>query len=310
MNRSPRPALLSSVSSNLRGILFMVVFAATISTMHGVVRYMSAEVHPFEIAFFRNLTVFLLMIPLLLRSGRSAWRSARPGLQAVRGFIGAMAMLTWFYALSLVPLADATALSFTVVVFTTVCAIIVLRERVGIRRWSAIGIGVIGTLIILRPGLQAVSLGALVVLVSSVLWAASLICVKVLSRTDSNVTIVFYSALYFTPLSLIPALFVWQWPTLEQLAMLVLIGAMAAVSHLAIAQSLREAEASVVMPLDFTRLIWAAAFGYVVLGEFPDFWTWLGGTVIFASTVYISYREGRVIAAADARDALQTRPTL
>ncbi|MCZ6448147.1 MAG: DMT family transporter, partial [Alphaproteobacteria bacterium] len=149
MNRSPRPALLSSVSSNLRGILFMVVFAATISTMHGVVRYMSAEVHPFEIAFFRNLTVFLLMIPLLLRSGRSAWRSARPGLQAARGFIGAMAMLTWFYALSLVPLADATALSFTVVVFTTVCAIIVLRERVGIRRWSAIGIGVFGTLIIL-----------------------------------------------------------------------------------------------------------------------------------------------------------------
>jgi len=282
-------------TSKLRGILFMILAAMTVSVMHVLVRYTStsAGVHPLEIAFFRNLTTLCILAPLLLRQGRSGWKSARPGLQAVRGFVGSAAMLTWFYSLYLLPVADATVLSFTAVIVTSLGAILVLGERVGPRRWIAIAVGLAGTLIILRPGVQVVSVGSLMVLLSTCLWSISLLVVKVLSRTDSSVTIVFYSAMYFTPLSFIPALFVWQWPTVAQVALMILIGVLASISHLSMTQALKLADATLVMPLDFTRLIWAAGIGYLVFGEFPDFWTWVGGAVIVASAVYITYRESR-----------------
>ncbi len=302
------PAFLAGASNNLRGILYMAFAAMTVSIMHVMVRWLSPEVHPLVIAFFRNLTALIVLGPMMLRQGRGAWKSGQPGLQAVRGVIGVAAMLTWFYGLYLLPVADATALSFTAVIFTAIGAILVLRERVGVRRWTAIAIGVVGTLIILRPGVQAVSAGALVVLLSSVLWAAALICVKVLTRTDSPVTIVFYSTVYFTPLSWVPALFVWQWPTWGQLGIMVAIGMLAALAHLGIAQAMREAETTVVMPIDFTRLIWAAAAGYLVFGEFPDLWTWIGAAIIFASTIYITYREGLTKRAVIAKGALSDRP--
>jgi drug/metabolite transporter (DMT)-like permease len=198
---------------------------------------------------------------------------------------------------------DATALSFSAVILTSLGAVVFLKERVGLRRWIAIAIGLAGTLIILRPGVQAVSQGSLMVLLSTMLWSCSLLIVKILSRTDSSVTIVFYSAVYFTPLSLIPALFVWQWPTVEQIALMVVIGVLASVAHLGMAQAFKEADATVVMPLDFTRLIWAAGVGYFVFGEFPDLWTWAGGAVIVASAVYIAYRESAAKPAVTVTDA-------
>ncbi len=233
------------------------------------------------------------MVPFALRQGRQALISKRPKLQLVRGFLGNIAMLTWFYALSILPVGDATALSFTAVIFTAIGAALFLREKVGVRRWAAIFIGLIGTTIILRPGVQAVSLGALVVVGSTVLWACTLLIVKVLGRTDSSITIVFYSSVYFTLFSFPVALYDWTWPTLTQLGLMIVIGGMAALGHFAIAEAMKAADASVIVPLDFTRLLWAAGVGYLVFGEFPDFWTWVGGIVVFSSTVYISYREAQ-----------------
>ncbi len=274
----------------------MVVFAMLISTAHGLVRYLSAEIHPFEIAFFRNAITVLWMIPLIKRSGRpwrAVWETRRPGLHVVRGLFGGSAMLTWYLGLSMMPVADATALSFGAVLLATIGAIVILGERSETRRWLAVAAGLAGTFIILRPGLHGVTPGALAVVGSTVLWAAALLCIKVLSRTESSVTIVFYAGLCNTPLTLVPAMFVWQWPSPEQLAVLVATGSLAAIAQLAIAQSFREAEAAVVMPFDFTRLIWAAAFGFLVFGEFPDTWTWLGGGVIAASAIYLTYHEAR-----------------
>ena len=285
----------------------MSVSALVIAIMHVGVRYVSAEIHPFEIAFVRNLTGFLLLAPVLMSQGRDAFRTTRPGLHAVRGVIGNAAMLSWFYSLSILPVGDATALSFTAVIFTALGAIVILKERVGVRRWAAIIAGFVGTLVILRPGLQAVSTGALLALGSTVLWSASLICVKIASRTDSSVTIVFYSMVYFTVFSSVPAMTVWQWPSPEQWGMLAAIGVLATIGHLTLAEAMKEVEASAIMPLDYSRMIWAAGLGYLVFGEFPDLWTWVGGTVIFASTVYIAYREARTQRAAVAEAALKAR---
>jgi len=298
---------LSGLSGNLRGILFMFGSVMVISIMHVTVRYVSAELHPFEIVFMRSFFGLIAIVPILARQGRGAMRTGRPGLQAVRGMIGICALSTWFYSLSLMPVGDATALSFTAVIFTTIGAIVVLKERVGIRRWMAIFIGLSGTLIILRPGLQVVAPGALLVLVSTVLWATSLICVKVLTRTESSVTVVFYSLIYFTVFSVIPAAMVWQWPTAPQLGWLVMIGVLSTVGHLCLTQALKEAEAGVVMPMDYLRLIWTAGIGFLVFGEFPDLWTWVGGGVIFASTLYITYREARTKKAVVAGETLRAR---
>ena len=128
---------------------------------------------------------------------------------------------------------------------------------------------------------------------STVMWAWALLLVKILSRYDSPVTIVFYSSVYFTPATLILALFVWEWPTWAQFGQLIAIGLIAALAHLAMAKAMQLGEATAVLPADFTRLLWAAGLGFVMFGEFPDLWTWIGGTVVFCSTLYITYREHR-----------------
>lgn len=289
-----RPTLWYSLSSNTRGMLLMGLFAAVVSLGHVVARHLSQDLHPMQIAFFRTIVPLIVLVPMLMRDGPGWWRTSRPGLQFWRGMIGGIAMLTWFYSLYLIPVGDATALSFSVVLFTTVGAVLFLKETVGARRWAAIAIGLFGTLIILRPGTDAMNNGALVALVSSLFWAAALLIVKVLSRTDSPMTIVFYSSIYFTVLAGFPAIYYWICPTVTQLALLSSVGLCALAAQLAMTNALKIAETAAIMPIDFTRLIWAAALGFIWFGEFPDRWTWTGGTIVFASSVYITYRENRV----------------
>ncbi len=246
-----------------------------------------------QAAFFRTIVPLVILTPILMRQGPGWWRTTRPGLQFLRGLVGGISMLTWFYALALIPVGDATALSFTVVIFASMGAVVVLGERMGARRWAAIAVGIVGTLIILRPGADGLSVGALVVLVSSLFWAAALLTVKVLARTDSSITIVFYSSIYFTILAGIPAAYYWRTPDLEQFALMVSVGLLATVAQLAMTGALKIAETTAIMPMDFTRLLWAAGLGYIWFGEFPDLWTWTGGAIVFASTIYITYRENR-----------------
>lgn len=287
------PKHLTARKAALKGVAFMAISGLLITSLHVIVRDVSSTVHPIEIAFFRNVIGFVLLIPFLLRQDRTQWKSKQPKLQFFRSIVGVMAMITWFMCLSLMPVGDATAISFVTVLFVTTGAALFLGEKVGIRRWTAIAVGFVGTLIIIRPGSGILGPGVLVALTSTVFWAASILCVKVLSRTDSSVTMVFTANVYFTVFSFIPALFVWTWPTVEELGWMLLIGVLAMVGHLCMATALRSSDATVVAPVDYLRMVWAAGIGYLVFGEFPDAWTWIGGTVIFLSTVYITYRESR-----------------
>ena len=280
-------------SSNQRGAFFMAIAAMIAAIMHSQVRGLSQHIHPFEIAFFRNFTALLFVLPFLVNQGRSAWKCKRHGLMIIRSVAGVGALLTYFYGLSFVPVADATAISFSVVIFAAIGARLFLKERLGFRRCAAIIVGLFGTLIILRPGFQLIGEGVISLLVSTLLWASAWLMVKVLARKDLSITIVFYSSLYFFLFSLPFALWVWTWPTWFEFGQLVLIGVLAALGMLCTTESLKLGETAVVMPFDFTRLIWAAAIGYLFFGEFPDFWTWIGGVILFGSTVYITYREAR-----------------
>ena len=214
-------------------------------------------------------------------------------------------MMLWFSALSTMPIADVTALTFTSPLFSVVGAAVILREAVGPRRWTAVLIGFAGTLIILRPGMTELAPGAMMALCSAVFMSAIALSVKSLSRTDPAANIVLVMALLTTPLSLIPALFVWTWPPLEIWPWLVLTGLGATGVQMGMAKAMSAADITAVLPFVFTRLIFTALAGYLVFGEVLDFWTGAGAAVIFTASFYMARREARL---AREREAAATPP--
>lgn len=276
---------------NAFGILLVVCASAFFACMHASVRHVAADMHPFEVGFFRNLFGFLFFAPVMMRSGLRLLHTQRFGLHVFRGSINGVSMLCWFYALAVMPLADATSLSLSGPLFVTLGAIFILGEKVRLRRWLALGAGIVGTLIIVRPGFEDISLGAILVLSSAVLVAGSKICAKSLSRTDGTATIVAYMSLMMTVVTLVPAVLVWQWPTLVEIAWLVLIGVLGSIGHVLVVRAYKYADVSAVEPVAFARLIFAAGIGYLAFGEVPDAWIWLGGGIIVVATTYIAHRE-------------------
>ena len=278
----------------LRGALLMAAAAACYAILHGSVRYISSEIHPFEITFFRNLFGFIVLLPWFGIYGVRPVRTRRIGLHLLRASSNVVAMLMFLMALSMTPLAQVQALGFTAPLFTTVLAIFILGERVRLRRWTALIAGFIGALIIVRPGLQPIDTGSVLTIVSAAIWGFTLITIKILSRTDSAVTITAYMVILMSPLSLLPALYYWTWPDPAMWAWLVVCGVSGTVAQLLMAQSFRVAEATVVLPFDFTKIIWGALIGYLAFGEVVDIWTWVGAAVIFSGITYITYRERKL----------------
>jgi drug/metabolite transporter (DMT)-like permease len=279
--------------ATLVGILWALISTVFFACMHASVRHVSSGMHPFEIAFFRNFFGFCVFVPWVVATGLSAFRTERFPAHLARGVINSGSMLTWFWALSLLPLAEATALGLTGPLFVTLAAIVVLGERVRVPRWFAIGLGAAGTLVILRPGVVEVSLGALLVLASSVFVAASKIITKDLSRTDDSATIVAYLALLMTPITLVPAIFFWQWPTWEQLVWLAVIGTLGSTAHYCFVRSYKHIDVTLAEPIVPVRLVWSAMIGFFAFGEVPDWGLWVGGAMIVAATTYIAHHEAR-----------------
>jgi len=283
----------AAIPPPLAGFLMVVLAAAFFASMHNTIRFVTVSegVHPFEAAFFRNLFGAFVFIPWLLKNGLGGLRTKRLGLHLGRAGLNSISMLSWFTVLSLMPVADATALSLMGPVFVALLAIVFLGERVGPRRWLGIGLAVIGGLIIIRPGFSEVGLGTWLILFSAVIVSGSKLMAKVLSGTESAATIVALLTFLMVPILLVPTLFVWQTPTLYQLVLLAVIGVLGSIGHLLFVQAYKLADISLVEPAIFTRMIWAALIGLVLFSEFPDLWTWIGGGVIVVGTTYIARRE-------------------
>jgi drug/metabolite transporter (DMT)-like permease len=275
------------------GALWMCGAACSFALMVNLVRHLTASLDPLQVVFFRSAFGLLAMLPWLIGRGPAVLRTRRLGLHVLRAAIGIAAMVCWFTTLALLPLAQATALSFTAPIFTSVLAVLVLGEVMRARRWSATALGFLGALIILRPGLETLQPAALLAIATALVWASSTILVKVMARTESAGAIVTYLALFSTPLSFAAALFVWQTPTLAQLGWAALLGAAGSAGHLCLTRALASADASAVMPFDYLRLPVVAMIAYVAFGEVPDLWVWLGGGVIALSGLYITHREAR-----------------
>ena len=273
-----------------------VVFLATSATMFGAlmassVKFLTADLHPIIICFYRCLMGLIIISPLMIKNNFKALKSNNFKLQFSRSIINVFSMICWFSAIGLMHFEKAAALGFSTPLFTTILAIILLKEKIRFHRTAALIIGFIGIIVIIRPGYVPLELGAGLLLLSAFTFSFVLIIVKKLSSIDDSQTIIFYHLLFSTPIFFILSLFYWQDINLNQLLIFCFMGATGLLSHWCLAQAFKLSDTTFVMPLQFTKLIWASLIGLFIFSEQPDMWTWFGAIVIFISVVYITYRE-------------------
>ena len=261
------------------------------SFMGAGVKLLSDDLHPIVICFYRSLMGLILITPFVIRNNFKALQTQNMRLQIFRASINVISMICWFSAIGMMHFEKATALGFTTPLFTTVLAVVVLGEVIRFHRTAALLLGFIGIIIIIRPGYVPFEFGTVLMLIASFSFSFVLIFVKKLSATDSSLTIIFYHLLYMTPVFFILSLFYWENINLYQLIVFTLMGASGLLSHWCLAQAFKMSDTTFVMPLQFTKLIWASLIGLFIFAEQPDIWTWVGGIIIFISVVYITYRE-------------------
>ena len=283
----------NNMSAPLIAISLMIISGLFFVLMHSAVKYLSKEVHIFEIAFFRCALVIFVLAPVIIQRGKTIFKTKQPKMQFLRITTNSVAMLCFFYGISTTPLAQLTTLGFTVPIFATMLAVIFMKEKIRLRRTTALIIGFIGTIVVMRPDIS-IELGALLIIFSSFLWSICLIFIKKLTQTDSAVTI----SLYFG-IGMIPATFILAFPVMEaidmrQFTILVFIAITGTLAQTIMNTALKKGELALLLPFDFLRLIWSVLIGYVLFAEEPTFTLWIGGFLIIGSTTYIAWREAKL----------------
>lgn len=276
----------------LVGIFWVTVAMAMLSALIALGRYVALQgIPPSEAMFFRNFFCVVLMLPLLFWRGTSLWKTNQFRLYAARVFFSFFAMTGMFHAVALIPLGEVTAIGFLSPLFATLVAIFFLGEQVHFRRWMALAVGFIGAMVILRPGFVDLGAGQLFALMSAFSLGAVGPLVKKITGKDDADRVVFLTNVLMTPISLVPALFVWVWPPVELWPALVGMGACAVLGHMALVRGYASTEVSLVQTFKFSRLPFSVLLGVLFFGEFIDGWTWLGAVIIFAAAVYVTRRE-------------------
>lgn len=279
-------------SHPLAGFVWVTLAMAAFSGLGAFAKAaMQAGVPPLEVIFLRNLFCVLLLSPLLMVRGFDLLAVSSPRLYAGRILLAFLSMMCWFLAVSLIPFTELTAISFLAPLFATLFAALYLGEVVRGRRWSALAIGFVGAMIILRPGGTAFGWGEALAVMSAFTSGIIGPLLKQLSKHDDADRIVFCSNLGLVPLSLLPALFVWQWPAASAWPILICMGISAVIGHVCLMRGFASVDASLEATFEFSRLPFAALVGWYVFSERPDGWTILGALIIFSSAIYITRRE-------------------
>lgn len=290
----------ASLPANARGLIWCLLAAVAFMSMVMIVRRLSADFNVGELTFWRALFGLALLAPVFARTGTALFRTDRFGMHVFRNLMHFVGIAGWYYAISGINLSVGMSLQFSVPLITIVLAIVFLGERVDAARWAATAMGFAGVLIILRPGLEPVTLFAVAALVSAVGYAGANITTKVLSPDSRSDTIVFYMNAMHLPLALATAMLMGglSVPDWAQLPWLIGLAASATLAHWLLAQALAQGDASVVIIGDFTKLPLVTLGAFLFFSEVPVVWAWLGGAVIFVSTFYIARRETRSAKAA------------
>jgi len=288
MNAAPQVA-----GNVVLGAMLMVAQAACFAGTHTIVRFATSDVHALEVVFFRFAFGAALLLPLALRHRFAQMRTQQLGKQMLCGVFNASTTLTIFWALMLLPLADATALNFTVPMFTLLLAALLLKERVDFGRAAAVAVGFAGVLIIVRPGFSSVSWSVLLPIAAALQLACAMLLTKSLTRTDGPMTILMHQSLWSSVFAGLALPFVWSTPAWSTLGIALAMAGLGTVGIFLTARAMALADASVLVPFDYARLPFVAVLAYFVYAEVPGPWTWLGGAIIAAASIYLARRERR-----------------
>ena len=279
--------------ANFLGLLLVLLGGLFITTLTWVVRSVADDINPLQAGFMRYAFGTLLLLPMAFKFKATDLAPRLVGGHIIRSIVHAISVLLWFYAVTKISLADLTALSFTAPVFITIGAFLFLGETFSYRRLGGIVTAFIGAVIILRPGVEAISLGAIAILISAPFQAASTLIGKHLAPRTSTYAMVFYLSLFVTLTSLIPTLFVWNMPSLNTCVLTFGAAVLATCAHFCWTKSFQIADLSFTQPGMYFTLIWAVAMGFFIYDERPDVWSGAGAAIIIAATAYIAARERR-----------------
>lgn len=275
----------------MRGLLFMMVGMFLFSAADTMAKLLTENFHPVQIMWSRQAGLMLGVVILVAIKGFSIFKTSRPGLQITRGVAAAGSGTLFIFAVVYVPLADAVAVSFVAPFMVTVMGAIFLGEKVGVRRWTAISIGFLATLIVIRPGLGVVHPAVFLVVLAASLFAVRQILSRALNA-DSTTTTIAYTALASGTVLTIPLPFIWRTPEWGmEILLLVSLSVLAAIAEICVIKALALSQAVVLAPVHYTLIIWSTVYGFYVFGDLPDIWTWIGAFIIAMTGIYTLYRE-------------------
>ena len=279
--------LFANVPPVVAGPAWMILAGLGYTLASVCTRELSSDYSTAQLAFMRAVIALGFVAPLILRNGISVMKTDVFPLHLLRSFFTYGGMMCWFYAVSVIPISDYTALLYFQPIFTILFAMLILREKAGSRTWGAVAVAFVGALIILRPGIQEISLGIIAAISTAVLFAGVNTCMKFLSRTDSAAVMVAYVSILMLVLSAVPAWLYWTDPVLADAPAILGVGMFALLGQYAITRAIAVADARVIQPFDFSRLITAALLGWIFFGETSDIYTWAGALVIFGASYYV-----------------------
>lgn len=281
------------LNGNIRGILWLSVGAILFSLTDVVVKTLGRTFHPVELALFRYAIGFALLTPVFMHMGWAQIKTQRPGLHLTRLIIACTAQLGFFVAVIHLKLADATAISFSKPLFTTIVAVFLLSEIVRARRWGATIIGFAGVVMMIRPGTETMDPIALIAVGAALTMAIANVLIRIMSKTEPPNRILFYYHIGGILIFIGPAIWMWQTPVGFEWLLLFLIGLLTTLGMICYVRAFSAGEANAVGPIEYVRLIYAGLFGFFLFNEIPDIWTVLGGATIVACSLYIARDEAR-----------------
>lgn len=276
---------------NGKGLLLMGLGMFLFAAVDTIAKFLTSDLHPFQIVWTRQLGLLVGALFLLALHGRHLFLTAHPKLQLVRGLVAALSAAAFIFAIRHVPLADAVAVSFVAPFMVTLMAALILREPVGWRRWVAVVLGFVGSMIILRPGMGVVHPAAMLVVAAAFFFACRQVISRAIAARDGTGTTILYTAMTAVFVLSMPLPWVWVTPGGSELLLLLSLALLAGLAEVCVIRALELGLAVAVAPVHYTLIIWASLYGWLVFGQFPDAWTWAGTGIIMATGMYTLRRE-------------------
>lgn len=278
--------------NNNQFAIFLIIISIIFGTLMGTfIKLAQEELNVFTTGFLRFFFGFLIITPYILKTKFEVFSTKNLKIHILRSALNLPAMLLGFAALAMLPLEKMTAIHFIVPIIVTILAVIFLKEKIYLYRSIALVMGFLGMLIILRPGIIDISIGIYLALISSLIWSVVIILTKKVSKDDSAITILSHQYVYMSLFSFPLVIYFWDQPSLKTIIFILCAAMSGTILHIALNHAYKLVDVTMTQPYSFLGLVVSSIIGYFVFSDKPDFYTWLGASVIFCGVLLISYRE-------------------